>query len=349
MRFKLLKDIDQVNLKLKKPTIPLLLLLAVIAIGIIGYDIIWTEYDSTFMDEFNMTFITISTVGYNEIHPLDTTGRIFTVIVGVAGIGSLFYVLSVVMENLFIIQIYNLRSRKKVMKQISKLSDHIILVGHGRVGRLTAIELASQGEKFVVIDENYEEEPDPILVDKAFTIEGDATQDAVLLKAGITRARGMIVATGNSATTVFVVLSAKVLNPALFIIARADSENAIEKLKKAGANQVVNPYSIGGVHLAHKILNPYVIEFVESSLQSSKNSLNIENVIIAHTSNWIGQSLKDLDIRKKTGATIIAVVRDKEPISNPGASFILKAEDQLVSMGTKEQLKSLGDFAIANL
>lgn len=341
----LLKRARYENIELKKPTLPVLILIAVLVIGTLGYNIIWSNTESSLIDDFYMTVITITTIGYQELYPLDTAGRIFTIFVGVTGIGSLFYVLSVVMENLFILQIHNIRGLYKMEKKIEKLEGHIVLAGMGRVGRLAAMELYNRKVDFVVIDENFE---DAELIEKLgiLRVKGDATEDATLMKAGIERAKGMIVATANSATTVFVVLSAKVLNPKLFIVARADEENNIEKLKKAGANKIVNPYAIGGVRLAHQMINPQVVKFMESGFLGGESDLTIENINISENSACTGKTLIQLDIRKLSGATIVAVLRNKKLISNPAGDFLVQSGDRLVAMGTPKQLKKLEELVL---
>jgi voltage-gated potassium channel len=339
----LLRDISRrrSQLKLKKPIVPTVILLLVVVIGTIGYDILWKDTNSTIIDEIYMTLITITTVGYSEVYPLNTAGRIFTIFISLLGIGSLFYILSVIMENLVIIQLANLRGKKKMMKQIEKLEDHIIIVGYGRVGRTAANELKERDEQFVVIDNDIADRAEELAGDDILTIEGDGAEDSVLLGAGIERARGMVVTTAHSSTTVFVVLSAKVLNPNLFIVARSDEESAIEKLQRAGADRIVNPYSIGGQRLARVMVNPNMFDFIESSLGPGENALNLEKILLPEDCKWIGKSLKELDVRRHSGATILAVIRAGKPIINPDGNFRIEERDQLIALGDKDQLEQL--------
>lgn len=334
--------------QIKFPVTPLIILFIVIASGTMGYNYFWSETNSTLIDELYMTFVTISTIGYEEIYPLDNPGRIFTMVIGTLGIGSLFYILSVAMENLVILQLSNYRGRKKMEKKISNMEDHIILVGFGRVGRLATQELKQYGEKFVVVDQNFENSYDYVEQDDLLYIEGDATLDDVLIKAGINKARGMIITTARSSTTVFVVLSAKVLNPELFIVARSDNDNNIEKINRAGADRVVNPYSIGGQRLANLMINPNVVEFIETSFGSASNSsLTIENIKLPDSSSWYGKTLKEINVRQKVGATVLAVIRNGSPITNPGGNFKFLIGDQLVVFGTRDELKKLYDIAVS--
>lgn len=288
-----------------------------------------------------MTLITITTIGYGEVYPLDNYGRIFTIFISIGGIGSLFYLLSIFMENLFILQMKNYQGKKRIMKNIKDLKDHIILAGHGRVGKLAAREIVQHKEKCVVIDDDFEEELSEGENKKVFTLKGDATQDEVLLKAGIKRAKSMIVATANSATTVFVVLTARVLNPDLYIVARVDNNSDQEKLIRAGANKVVNPYSIGGQRLANLVVNPNVIDFFETSFGPEETNLSIEKINLPKDCVWKDQTLIEIDFRKKVGVTILAVVRNGKPIVNPDGNFRIRENDQLIAMGTKNDLAKL--------
>ena len=292
--------------------------------------------------------ITITTVGFSEIFPLDHIGRLLTIFIAIGGIGSLFFILTIIMENLFIIQLTNIRGRKKMDKKINILSNHIILIGYGRVGQLAAKELLENKEEFVVIDDDFQEHD--IIESKhvLLKVKGDATNDEVLLKAGLKRARGMIVTTANPATTVFVVLSAKVFNPGIFIVARADDHGDTEKLIRAGADRVVNPYAIGGQRLANLMINPNIIEFFETSFGAKDEKLTVENIALPHDCIWFNKSLKDLQVRQSTGATVLAVIRDGNPISNPDGDFILKNDDKLIAFGTRAQLKILENLTSKN-
>ncbi|MFP4529157.1 MAG: potassium channel family protein [Candidatus Kapaibacterium sp.] len=349
MILKDLKKLRRSNLELKKPFLPTIILLLVIIIGTMGYNIIWEDTESTVIDELYMTLITITTIGFEEVYPLDSIGRIFTIFVGIFGIGSLFYILSVLMENLVIIQLANLRGKKKMMKKIDKLENHILLIGYGRVGRIAAKELKEHGEKFVIIDWDFGDNMSELVGEDILALEGDGTEDNILLQAGIERARGVIVTTARPSTTVFVVLSAKVLNPNLFIVARSDEESAIEKLQRAGADRIVNPYSIGGQRLARVMVNPNMFDFIESSLGPGENALNLEKIMVPASSRLIGKSLKELDIRSASGATILAVIRDGTPTINPQDDFRIEERDQLIALGNNEQLKRLEELTLGEV
>lgn len=331
--------------ELKKPILPFIILIIIIIIGTIGYDIIWKEYNSSLIDDLYMTFITITTIGYEEVYKLDTAGRLFTILIGIFGVGSLFYILSVLMENLVILQLSNYRGNKKMQKKIDNLKNHIIVVGLGRVGVLACNQLVKKNQKFVVVDDKVDELNFPFDNDQGYFLKGDATEDDTLISAGINNAKGMIVATANAATTVFVVLSAKVLKPNIFIVARSDDESSIEKLMRAGANRVVNPYSIGGQRLANLMVDTHIVDFFDTSFSAGNKSFGIERVEISPKSELDGKTLLESDLRKKSGATILAIIRDGDTIQNPDAQFKLQARDQLLSFGNLDNLHKLEELA----
>jgi len=335
------KKYEELKPVTKKPVIPGIVVLTVIVVGTFGYWWLWQDSNASLIDALYMTWITIATIGYMEVHPLNETGRIFTILLSIAGISSLFYILSVFMENLFIMQLHNFRGKKKKMKEIEKYENHIIIIGYGRVGQLAAKVMLEREEKFVVVDDDFVEEDVVHLKHNLLRVTGDATEDAVLIKAGIRKARGLIVATGNSATTVFVVLSAKVLNPDIFIVARADEDSDKEKLKRAGANRVVNPYSIGGQRMANLMINQHVVDFLETSFGVGTGHLKIENIQLPDKCKWADKTLREIDFRQQFGVSILAVVRSGKPITNPGGNFKIKDEDQFIMMGTEEELKKI--------
>lgn len=331
---------------LKKPILPVILFLVIVITGVVGYSILWNDINASFVDSLYMTVITITTVGYLEVHPLNETGRIFTMFIAVGGIGTMFYLFSVIMENLFIIQLVNYRGKKKMLKKLENLKNHIIVVGYGRVGQLATRVLENSNEEFVVIDENFSESIELSESGKFLKVRGNAAEDEVLLGAGIAHAKGIIVATPDSATSVFVVLSTKVLNPNSFIVARAEDESVAEKLRKAGADRTVNPYSIGGQRLASLMINQNVVDFLETGFGVGENNLKIESIDLPDSCGFNDKTIKDLKIRQKTGVSIIAVIRGGEPNLNPDGDFTIRKNDQIVLLGTKHQLKNLEELII---
>jgi voltage-gated potassium channel len=325
--------------QIKKPYIPFFMLISIIIIGIIGYMIIWKDNGVTFVEALYMVAITITTLGYKEVMPLGDVGKVFTLFIAFGGIGSLFYIFSIAMENLFTIQNLNLRGRKKLRKKIEQMSGHYIIVGFGRVGTLAAYELKQRKEDFVVIARDIKENHNYFSANEIMFIEGDASEDEILQSAGVERAKGIIVATGNSAVTAFVVLSAKSLNPKLNIVARADDDTVGAKLKKAGASRIVNPYSAGGYKLASLAVNPNIVDFFESNIKGEDSGFNMEIIQISDSSPWIGKGLRDLDARNVFKVNIIGFSRGKEKLTVPSADYRFQLGDKILSVGDSDKLQ----------
>ena len=223
-------------------------------------------------------------------------------------------------------------------KHIEALTGHIILAGLGRVGRQAAQELAEARVPFLVVD------PADATVHQAeehgwLCQQGDATDDAVLERAGVRRARGLIATTANDATNMYIVLSARVLNPKLYIVSRAIDESSVAKLMRAGADRAISPYAIGGHRLAHLILSPTVVDFFETALRRGNEALNIEALAVSAESPATGRTLEALAVRQATGATVLAIMRDGNPVVNPPGDMALAAGDRLLALGTREQLE----------
>lgn len=320
--------------------LPLSLVLGVVAVGTLGYFWMWRGAGGTWMDALFMTVTTITTIGYGEVKPLDTAGRIFTMLLAVTGIGSLFYTLGVVMENLVTVRLADPSGRRKMARRIEELSEHVIVAGLGRVGRQATQELAAAGTLFVIVD------PGQAAARQAeergyLFVQGDATEDAVLERAGVRRARGLIVTTGSDATNMYIVLSARVLSPDLYIVSRAVDEASVTKLTRAGANRAISPYAIGGHRLAHLILSPAVVDFFETALRKGTETLNIEDLAVPRESPTLGKTLEELHIRRSTGATVLAILRDGNPLVSPPGDLVLAGGDHLLALGTGEQLARL--------
>jgi voltage-gated potassium channel len=320
--------------------LPLLLVVSVVAAGTLGYRWLWRGIGGTWLDALFMTITTITTIGYGEVKPLDSTGRVFTMAIAVAGIGAFFYTFSVVLDQLVATGMADPRGRRRMERRIAELDGHVIVAGLGRVGRQAVTELAEAGTPFVALD------PGPAAAgfaeDRGYPyLAGDATEDAVLERAGIRRARGLIATTANDATNMYIVLSARVLNPALRIVARAGDEASVPKLLRAGADRAISPYAIGGHRLAHLILSPAVVDFFETALKRGQEALAIEDIALPSSSGAIARTLEALSVRQTTGASILVVLRDGTPIANPPPDLTLMAGDRLLALGTSDQLERL--------
>ncbi len=324
--------------------IPLALLFSVVVIGTVGYKLLWRDEGASWLDALYMVFITVTTIGYTEVYPLNTPlERIFTMFVGSAGIMSLFYVFTTYMD--YLVEEGALERRLRLMKsKIKKLQDHVIVVGYGRVGRQAAEALRENHAPFVVI-EKMPERVARAIQEGMLVLEGDASDDEVLKAANIERARGLIVATGSDADNLFIVLTARGLAPKLFIVSRAENESVIPKMLRAGANRVIDPYAVGGQRLANLVVHPAVVDFLETTLRKGGAPLSIEDILVEPKSELANKSLAELDLRRRYDVTVLAVIRAGEPILNPPGEFVLKPGDQLIVLGTREALSQVEELA----
>jgi voltage-gated potassium channel len=306
--------------------------------GVIGYMIIdgWS-----FIDSLYMTIITITTVGYLEVHPQGPLGRAFTMLLLLAGTGTAFYFLIAISEFLIEGHLTGLLAERKVEKEILKLEGHYILCGYGKVGANVADEFNSSGASFVVI-ENNPERVQACREEGYLCIEGDASSDEVLLKAGVERAKGLIGAVDSDADNVFVTLTARVLNPDINIVARSILEESREKLIRAGANRVVSPAFIGGRRMASIMLRPLVSDYLDVVTFGDGLQFRLEELTVSESSAVRGMSLAEADIRQRTGALILAIKKiTGEFNTNPKAKTVLEPGDHLVVLGTQTQLDAV--------
>lgn len=319
---------------------PAALVISVTVVGTLGYKVLGRDQGATWLDALFMTVTTISTIGYGEIIKLTSAGRIFTMIIAIFGIGSLFYSLTVVMDYLVSRRVSDPLGAKRMQREIDKLKSHIIIAGLGRVGRQAASELFESKIPFVIVDpgtdaQHYAHQHNYL------HFLGDASDDDVLMKAGISRANGLIVTTGDDANNLYIVLSARVLKSDLYIVSRAVDDASIPKLVRAGANRAISPYAIGGRRLAHLILSPAVVDFFDTVIKRDEQSLNLEGINVPIGAKVIGQTLASLDAMGRTGASILVILRDKNVLPNPDPETVLCANDQLLALGTVEELDVL--------
>lgn len=334
---------DSVEVFLKKISLPVSLFAAVIVFGSIAYYLLWLPYDASFMDAIYMTFITVTTVGYSEIYPLTTLGRIVTIFVALTGIANLFYLFTEVIAYLVARRLSDPFERRKMNKKIAQLNDHVIVTGFGHFGQHIAQQLERERVEFVIIESNTSVQQQ--CLEKGFLlIEGDAEEDEILLLAGVTRAKALIAATSNDAINAFIVMSARALNKDLLIVAKADEDADIRKLKKAGANDTINPYSIAGQRLVNRVLRPEIVDFMQATLVSNNLDFNVKELIVPQDSSFASKSLALLDIRNQTGATVVTVIRANESFANPKPEFIFQAGDRLFVLATHGQYEKLEDL-----
>lgn len=324
---------------LERLRLPLLLLALTHLLGTVGFWLLWRPRGS-WLDALFMTFITVTTIGFEEVHPLGDAGRVLAMAVAAGGMGTLFYSLTVVLDFATSEQGRAARRIRKMQSAIDALSRHYVIAGIGRVGREAADELAGAGRPFVVIDPS--DTTEAYCAERGFLyLRADATEDAVLERAGIKRARGLIVTTSSDATNLYVILSARLLNPEFFIAARAADEASVPKLLRAGANRAISPYAIGGRRLAHLMVSPRAVDFFETALKRGNKSLNIDDILVAPSSSAAAKTLGELQLQTQSGATVLAVLRDGVPMPNPRGDFALGGGDHLLVLGTDEQLQKL--------
>lgn len=315
----------------------LYLLLGILAAGVIGYHLIegWPLLDS-----FYMTVITISTVGFGEVHPLSDTGKIFSIFLIVTGVGVAFYAFTTSIQYYLGNHFQNIWGRRKMREQIARLTGHFVLCGYGSVGNSVVETCRREEIPFVVIDKD-EKAIERACSRGCLCIEGDATDYNTLKKAGISKAKGAIVATGEDATNVFIIVTVRKLAPELFIISRASSEDSVSKLEAVGANRVINPYHSAGQRMARLALYPLVTDFIETVLEGYGEDLALEDMEIEKESSLVGKSIEDAQ-RESNGASILAIrKRGSETIPKPSDNTRIETGDRIVILGTREQLRLL--------
>jgi voltage-gated potassium channel len=322
---------------LRRIQLALLAVLGVMIAGSVGYVLLGFSV----LDAVYQTVTTISTVGFREIHPLTATGKIFTIVLILAGVGTALYAFSVTLETLVEGHLRQHLGRRRMEREIARMTGHAIVCGWGRVGRAVGEYLAGQGAELVVVDNDAERSgavPYPALT-------GDVTDDDVLRKAGIMRARSLVAAINTDAENVFVTLSARALRPDLVIVARARTEGSEPKLLRAGATRVVNPQRIGGQRIAAAALQPNVVEFLDVVMHDGSLEFRLEEVQVHTGSRLAGRTLRETslgDLGDSTGALVLALRNsDGSFMTNPALSSRVDAGSVLIAIGTKEQLTAL--------
>ncbi|HUA58237.1 MAG TPA: potassium channel protein [Verrucomicrobiae bacterium] len=315
-----------------------LAVLATLSIGTAGFVLI--EHYPPF-DAFYMTLITMTTVGYAEVHPLSHAGRVFNSVLIMFGVTTIFIGIGAMTQTIIEAEFGNAFGERRKKRMIDKLKDHFIVCGYGRVGRGAAEELQRAGVPFIVVD------TDPTRVERAMltgllAVAADATRDDVLRQAGIEKARGLVAALATDADNLFVLLSAKGLNPGIFVATRAAEEGAEEKMRRAGADAVYAPYAITGHRLAQSLLRPHVVQFLDFTTKDFGSDIAIEQVSVAETSEMISRTIRDMQIGRDLGVIVMAIRnRDGNMIFNPAADTAIRAGDHLIVMGQQEKLRML--------
>ncbi|MBU1092817.1 potassium channel protein [Patescibacteria group bacterium] len=311
------------------------LVLGLLTIGVVGYMVIegWS-----FLEAIYMVVITLATVGYREIHPLSTAGTIFTILLIVFGIVTLYYVIRVTGEY-FLVSRFDANYRAKQMQsKINNLLNHYIICGYGRVGSKIADELMRAKVDVVVV------ERDPDIAEECrasgiLCIVGDATCEDMLLSAGVMNAKGLISALGRDSDNILVTITARTLNNSLFIIAKANQDTSIDKMLRVGANRVVSPYQISAFRMATFALHPGVADFVDNVLDLQSSEIQITDMTVGSNSKVAGQPLETYLSNRKSGVTILVINRqDGRSVINPVGDTIIQAGDRLILMGVRQNL-----------
>lgn len=320
-----------------------LIALAFIAlVGVVGFRLIegWGWLDSVYM-----VVMTMATVGYKEVHELSQAGRIFNLFLMVFGVGAVFFTIGMLTQTLLEFELERVFGKKKMQREIEKLSGHYILCGAGRVGHSAARELARKPVPFVVIEADRKRlDDEPV---EWLKLEGDATQEKVLRQAGIERAAGLVAATTTDATNIYIVLTARGLNPKLKIIARASEEDAEKHLRTAGADSVISPYKSAGHRVAQSFLRPNVVDFLDIAVDRELHEeMVIEEILVDGRSRLAGTSVGTSYIHRDMGIMILAIKRaDGRPCFNPKADEPIQAGDNLIVMGEAAKMPMLETVA----
>jgi voltage-gated potassium channel len=312
------------------------LLLLVMAAGTTGYHYIegWPWFDG-----FYMVVTTLTTIGYQEVHPLSHAGRVFNVFVILSGVSLLALGVGSLSQALLEFELYNFFGRRRMEREIGRLDGHYIICGMGRVGRSVARELA-QTVPFVII-ENAEAKRQRYGSEDWLVIAGDATQEQVLRQAQIERARGLVAATTTDAANLYIVLTARGLNPHLKIIARASEDGAEKHLLTAGADSVVSPYSFAGQRIAQSLLRPHVVSFLDTATTHLGMDLEIGEIQITGNSVFAGKTIEGSRIRQERGVIVLAIKRRESMRFNPAPDERIEPDDCLIAMGEPAQLRQL--------
>ncbi|OUR90351.1 potassium channel protein [Flavobacteriales bacterium 34_180_T64] len=325
-----------------KIRIAIFLLIGLLLVGVIGFRIM---SNLSWVDALYMTVITITTVGYGEVQPLDQNSKLFTILLILASVVIVGYAIKVITEYILSKNDLDEIKQKRMQKKIDNLSNHIIICGYGRNGKQAATKLLAYNKPFVIIEQNKE------LVDKFQSelvpfVHGNANEDEVLIQAGIERAACLISALPNDADNLFVVLSARQINNNMNIISRASQETSYKKLKLAGANNVILPDKIGGDHMASLVVVPGLLEFIDNLSIVGKSNINIEEIAVEKLYDTKEvKTIKDLDLRKKTGCSVIGYKDERgDYVINPEADLKLVANSRVIVLGRPEQIQKLNSL-----
>ena len=314
------------------------LLILIILFGVTGY---MTIEDWGFLDALYMTVTTLTTVGYDEVHEVSDLGRMFTILFIIIGVVYFLYIAGAVVQFVVEGQIRTILGRRSLDKKIDRMNNHYIVCGYGRIGKILCKMLARKPADLVVIEKDLELVP-VMDDDKMVYVSGDAGDEATLLGAGIKRAKGLIAALATDTDNVFLVLTARQLNPDVYIMARASQEGSKSKLLAAGANMVESPYDMGAASMAQRIIRPTVTNFLDLAFAHRRKDIQMEEIPVNPSSSLINLMLKDSGIRQRFNLIIIAIKKpDDSMLFNPSFETVIEAGDTVIAVGQEENLQKL--------
>jgi voltage-gated potassium channel len=314
--------------------IPLLLILT----GTLGYRVIegWNYFDALYM-----TVISLTTVGYLEVHEMSRAGRAFTMLLCLGGVFTIFFAITETLRSIINGEVQGLLERRFMENRLRELNHHLIVCGFGRMGRLVCQEFSKQGEPFVAVERRAELLED-VQLPHGILLHGDDTSDEVLQRAGVERARSLITVVASDADNLYITMSSRLLNDKLFIVARAEEHRSEQKLLRAGANRVVSPTILGGARVAQAVLRPAVVDFIELATRTEHFELQIEEIQIDPKSTLAGQTLEVSKLRQDFGTIIVAVKKASGRMTfNPPPDAVMEPGDILIAIGDRESLDRL--------
>jgi voltage-gated potassium channel len=316
----------------------IIIALCIVLFGTVGYILIegWE-----FLDALYMTIITISTVGFSEVHHISKAGRLFTIVLVFFGVGFTLYIAAAVVQFMVEGRIRIILGRRRLEKKIDRMKNHYIVCGYGRIGRVLCKNLKRKPLDLVVVEKN-PELTSVMDADGVLYISGDAADEENLIRAGIKRAKGLVAVLASDADNVFLVLTARQLDPDLLIIARASQEESKSKLRAAGANTVESPYDMGAASMAHRIIRPTVTSFLALAFAHKRKDIQMEEIPVSASSDLVNVMLKDTGIRQKYNLIIIAIKKqDNSMLFNPSFEATIEVGDTVIAVGEEVNLLKL--------
>jgi voltage-gated potassium channel len=314
-----------------------------VALGTLGYRLIegWSTFDALYM-----TVITLTTVGFREVHELSRAGQAFTILLALGGVFTLFYAAGTVIAAVVEGRLVQFLGSRRMQHSLSEMKGHFIVCGYGRRGRLVCHELSSNGLAFVVV-ERQADLLEGFELPRGVALHGDATSDEILERCGVARARGLISLVASDADNLYITMSARLLNERIFIVARAEDERSEQKLLRAGASRVVSPYVIGGARVAQAVLRPNVVDFLELATRTEHLELNIEEARIGPGSSLANASLEASALGREHGLIFVAIKKTTGRMTfNPPRDSVLEVGDVLIMLGGRRDLDRVAALAV---